>query len=50
MKAKYKFTTGGRLGLGPKDAKEIAMVNRIVRGTSRDIEYEADLHQVEKVF
>ena len=38
MKAKYELTVGGRLGPGPKDAKEISMLNRIVRWTPRGIE------------
>ena len=42
-------TLGGRLGPGPKDSKEISMLNRIVRWTTRGIEYEANPRQVEKL-
>ena len=49
MKAKYELTVGGRLGHGPKDAKEISMLNRIVRLPSRGIEYEADPRKLEKL-
>jgi histone deacetylase 1/2 len=49
MKSKYELTVGGRLGPGPSDAKEISMLNRIVRWTPRGIEYEADPRQVEKL-
>ena len=49
MKSKYKFTVGGRLGPGPDDAKEISMLNRIVRWTPWGIEYEADPCQVGKL-
>ena len=35
MKSKYELTVGGRLGTGPKDAKEISMLNRIVLWTPR---------------
>ena len=49
MKAKYELTFGGRLGPGPKDAKGISMLNRIVRWTSQAIEYGADPRQVEKL-
>ncbi len=49
MKSKYELTVGGRLGPGPNDAKEISMLNRIVRWTPRGIEYEADPGQVEKL-
>ena len=49
MKSKYELTVGGRLGPGPNDAKEISMLNRIVRWTPRGIEYEADPRQVEKL-
>ena len=49
MKAKYELTVGGRLGPGPKDEKEISMLNRIFQRTPRGIEYKADLRQVEKL-
>ena len=49
MKAKYELTVGGRLGPGPADAKEVRVLNRIVRWTSKGIAYEADPRQVEKL-
>ena len=49
MKAKYELTVGGRLGPGPNDAKEVSVLNRIIRWTARGIEYEADPRQVEKL-
>ena len=48
MKAKFELTVGGRLGPGPKDEKEISMLNRIVRWTPCGMEYGADPCQVEK--
>ena len=49
MKAKYELTVGGRLGPGPNDAKEVSVLNRIIRWTAKGIEYEADPRQVEKL-
>ena len=49
MKSKYELKVGGRLGPCPNDAKEISMLNRIVRWTSRGIECEADPRQVEEL-
>ena len=49
MEAKYELTVGGRLGPGPADAKEVRVLNRIVRWTSKGIAYEADPRQVEKL-
>ena len=49
MKAKYELTVGGRLGPGPSDAKEVSILNRIVRWADQGIEYEADPRQVEKL-
>ena len=50
MKAKYELTVGGRLGLGPKDEKEISMLNHVVRWIPRGIEYKADPNQVKKLW
>ena len=49
MKSKYELTIGGRLGPGAADAKEVSVLNRIVRWTSTGNEYEADPRQVEKL-
>ena len=42
MKDKYELTVSGRLGPGPSDSKEVSVLNRIIRWTSKGIEYEAD--------
>ena len=34
---------------GPCDAKEVSVLNRIVRWTSKEIAYEADPRQVDKL-
>ena len=49
LEAKYELRKGGRLGPGLKDAKELTVLNRILRWTDDGIEYEADPRQVEKL-
>ena len=49
MESKYELKRGGRLGPGPKDAKEITVLNRVLRYTPRGLEYEADPRQCEKL-
>ena len=39
---------GSRLGPGPDDAKEITVLNRMLRYTPEGFEYEADPRQAEK--
>jgi hypothetical protein len=47
MENKYELRKGGRLGPGKDDAKEILVLNRVIRYTSAGLEYEADPHQGE---
>ena len=49
MKNKYELTVGGRLGPGPKDDKEISVLNRIICWTPHGIQCEAAPRQVEKL-
>ena len=49
MESRYELTVGGRLGPGPKDAKEVRCLNRIIRWTSTGIEYEADPRLAERL-
>ena len=49
MKEKYELTTGGRLGPNAEDDKEATILNRVVRWTSKGLEYEADPRQVERL-
>ncbi len=45
MENKYELRKGGRLGPGKDDAKEILVLNRVIRYTSAGLEYEADPRQ-----
>ena len=45
----YEVTIGPRLGPGKKDAKEVRVLNRIIRWCEDRIEYEADPRQVERL-
>ena len=45
----YEITKTGRLGPGPKDDKEVRVLNRMVRWTLDGLEYEADPRQGEKL-
>ena len=49
MREKYELAVGGRVGPGLADAKEVSVLNRIIRWTLRGIKYEADPRQVEKL-
>ena len=48
MEQKYELTELGRLGPGETDDKEVKVLNRMIRWTSRGVEYEADPRQVER--
>ena len=45
----YELKEGARLGPGPEDDRETTVLNRVVRWTSRGVEYEADPRQHEKL-
>ena len=45
----YELTKGGRLGPGVEDDHEARILNRIVRWTSKGLEYEADPRQGERL-
>ena len=49
FKGKYELREGGRLGPGPDDAKELTVLNRVLRYTPEGFEYEADPRQAEKL-
>ena len=49
LEAKYELRKGGRLGPGDSDAKEITVLNRVIRWTDTGIEYEADPRQAERL-
>ena len=49
LRAKYELTVGARLGPGKDDDHEGVVLNRIVRWTSRGLEYEADPRQAERL-
>ena len=49
MEAKYELRKGGRLGSGQEDAKEILVLNRVIRYTESGLEYEADPRQAERL-
>ena len=49
MKKKYELTVGARLGPGEDDDHEGLVLNRVVRWTSRGLEYEADPRQAERL-
>jgi hypothetical protein len=49
LESKYELRKGGRLGPGPNDAKELTVLNRILRFTEAGYEYEADPRQAEKL-
>ena len=49
MEGRYELTEIARLGPGPKDDKEVKILNRLVRWTERGLEYEGDPRQVEQV-
>ena len=47
MQKSFECKLKGRLGLGPKDCKEMRVLNRIVRVTDRRLLYEADPRHAE---
>ena len=49
MEMKYEMSVIGRLGPGQEDAKEVKVLNRIIRWTPEGVEYEADPRQVERL-
>jgi hypothetical protein len=49
LEEKYELKKGGRLGPGPKDSKELTVLNRVIRWTDNGVEYEADPRQGEKL-
>ena len=46
---KYELRKGPRLGPGNDDAKEITVLNRVIRWTETGLEYEADPRQAERL-
>ena len=50
LEAKYELKKGGRLGPGKDDAKEITVLNRVLRWTDKGVEYEAVPRQAERLF
>ena len=49
LESKYELRKGGRLGPGVGDAKELTVLNRVLRYTADGFEYEADPRQAEKL-
>ena len=49
LESRYELKKGGRLGPGPNDAKEITVLNRVLRWTNDGLEYEADPRQSGKL-
>ena len=49
LEGKYELRKGGRLGPGANDAKELTVLNRVLRYTEHGFEYEADPRQAEKL-
>ena len=49
MEAKYELKELARLGPAKSDAKEVKVLNRLVRWTDAGIEYEADPTQIERL-
>ena len=50
LESRYELKKGGRLGPGPEDAKEITVLNRVLRCCDNGLEYEADPRQRERLF
>lgn len=46
LESRYELKRGGRLGPGKNDAKEITVLNRVLRYTDTGLEYEADRRQL----
>ena len=49
LKEKYELTVGPRVGPGHSDAKEVTVLNRVIRWTEAGLELEADPRQAEKL-
>ena len=49
LESRYELRKGGRLGPGVDDAKELTVLNRVLRYTEGGFEYEADPRQAEKL-
>ena len=49
MEQRYELTGSGRLGPGPKDDKEVKVLNRAVRWTAQEVEYGADPRHVDQI-
>ena len=49
LRGRYELTVGARLGSAEEDDHEGIVLNRIVRWTSRGLEYEADPRQGERL-
>ena len=49
LESRYELKKGGRLGPGLEDAKEITVLNRVLRWTEAGLEYEADPRQCERL-
>ena len=49
LENKYELRKGPRLGPGKDDAKEITVLNRVIRWTETGLEYEADPRQAERL-
>ena len=49
LEGKYELRKGGRLEPGADDAKELTVLNRVLRYTEQGFEYEADPRQAEKL-
>ena len=49
LEGKCELRKGGRLGPEPDDAKEILVLNRVIRWTEAGLEYEADPRQAERL-
>ena len=49
LESRYELRKGPRLGPGVDDAKELTVLNRVLRYTPQGFEYEADPRQAEKL-
>ena len=49
LENKYELRKGPRLGPGKDDAKEITVLNRVIRWTETGLEYEADPRRAERL-
>ena len=49
LRGQYELPVGGRLGPGPSNDKEAAVLNRIIRWADEGAEYEVDPRQAEQL-